>query len=132
MKRPEMIELVAVYNDQGDEAISAVCTLCGGALTRTTNKTGWNLWDLIDAMAHHEAGNHPAGPPVKPARRVDRLLPNLRSAREKLCVAQTDMEWPSHRTAIGEAITTIDRVGVWYCGADWSNYNLPTTEEPTS
>lgn len=59
---------------------------------------------------------------------TDRLLPSLRSAREKLCVAQTEMAWPGHRAQIGEAIATIDRIGIWYCGADWSKHNLPTTE----
>lgn len=59
---------------------------------------------------------------------ADRVLPNLRSAREKLCVAQTDMQWPGHRSQIQECIETIDRIGVFLYPHDWSRYDLPTTE----
>lgn len=59
---------------------------------------------------------------------MDRVLPNLRSAREKLCIAQTDMEWPGHRTQIQFALDTIDRIGVFLYPTEWSKYAEPTTE----
>lgn len=56
-----------------------------------------------------------------------RLCPSLRVAREKLCVAQTDAEWPGHRAQLQEALDIVDRVGAFSC-PDWSKYDLPTTD----
>jgi hypothetical protein len=56
------------------------------------------------------------------------VLPNLRSAREKLCVAQTDVEWPSHRRDLQQCLDSIDRIGVFLYPAEWSKYANPTTE----
>ena len=58
----------------------------------------------------------------------ERCLRALRSAHESLCVAQTDMEWPSHRRDIGEALATIERVGVFLYPIEWSEFLSPTTE----
>jgi hypothetical protein len=52
----------------------------------------------------------------------------LRSAREKLCVAQTDVEWPSHRRDLQQCLDSIDRIGVFLYPAEWSKYANPTTE----
>lgn len=48
----------------------------------------------------------------------------LRGARERLCIAQTHAEWPSHRDQLGEAIKTVDRIGTFSC-PDWSKYDVP-------
>lgn len=61
----------------------------------------------------------------------ERLCGALRSARESLCVAQTDAEWASHRQWLQEALDTIDRIGAFSCPS-WSRFDLPTvapTEE---
>ena len=58
----------------------------------------------------------------------DRCLGALRSAHEKLCIAQTDMQWPGHRHDIGEALKTIERIGVFLYPTEWSAFMLPTTE----
>lgn len=55
----------------------------------------------------------------------DRTCPSLRSAREKLCVAQTDLPHATHRTMLQEALDIIDRIGVLNC-PDWSKHDLPT------
>lgn len=55
----------------------------------------------------------------------------LRGARERLCIAQTHAEWPGHRDQLGEAIDTVDRIGVFSC-PDWSKYDVPDVEEPTT
>lgn len=60
-----------------------------------------------------------------------RLCPSLRSAREKLCVAQTDAEWPGHRSQLQECIDTIDRIGVFSC-PDWSRFDVPTLPQGPS
>lgn len=57
----------------------------------------------------------------------DRLCPSLRAARERLCIAQTDAEWPGHRHRLQEALDIIDEVGVFVC-PDWSRFDVPTTE----
>lgn len=54
----------------------------------------------------------------------ERICPSLRVARERLCVAQTDVKWPSQRAELQQAIDTIDRLGVFYC-PDWSRWNEP-------
>lgn len=54
-----------------------------------------------------------------------RICPSLRSAREKLCIAQTDVTEAAHRQSLQEALDTIDRLGVFYC-ADWSRFDEPT------
>lgn len=59
----------------------------------------------------------------------DRLHASLRSAHEKLCVAQSalDSKLTGARNALGHALTIIERVGVMQC-PDWSTHRLPTTE----
>jgi hypothetical protein len=59
---------------------------------------------------------------------TDRCLAALRSAHEKLCIAQTDVKWPGHKQQLGEALKTIERIGVFYFADVWSEYQLPTTE----
>jgi hypothetical protein len=61
---------------------------------------------------------------------TDRLCASLRSAREKLCVAQTDVEHASHRQWLQEALDHVDRIGV-FCCPDWSRYNQPPLPEKT-
>lgn len=56
----------------------------------------------------------------------ERLCGALRSAHEKLCIAQTDVPDDVHRAALGEALHTIERVGVFWC-SDWSRYTEPMT-----
>lgn len=60
---------------------------------------------------------------------VETLCSNLRSAHEKLCVAQVHARWPGHRARLQEAIDIIEQVGSFSC-PDWSKYRMPTVEEP--
>ena len=61
----------------------------------------------------------------------DRVCPNLRSAREKLCVAQTNVEHYAHKQWLQDALDIIDRIGVMVC-PDWSCFDEPSVrgEEP--
>ena len=59
----------------------------------------------------------------------DRCLSALRSAHEKLCIAQTDLEWPGHREAIQRALTEIERVGVFLYPVEWSKHREPPLED---
>ena len=54
----------------------------------------------------------------------NRICPSLRSAREKLCVAQTDLPEQQHRDELQAALDTIDRLGVFYC-PNWSRFDVP-------
>lgn len=58
----------------------------------------------------------------------DRICPNLRIAREELCIAQTDVTRPLHRMDLQTALDAIDRVGVFTC-PDWSKHNLPSVND---
>lgn len=59
----------------------------------------------------------------------ERLCASLRVAREKLCIAQTDVPHATHRTMLQEALDIVDRCGVLNC-PDWSKYDLPDVKEP--
>lgn len=61
---------------------------------------------------------------------MDRLCASLRSAREKLCIAQTDTPEEIHRDMLQLALDVIDRLGVFYCPT-WSKHDLPATELDT-
>lgn len=65
-----------------------------------------------------------------PTQPRDELYLNLKGARERLCRAQgllpRDPAWEGQRTALGAAITHIDRVGVFL--PQWSKYDEPTLE----
>lgn len=61
----ERVETVELYVD--GNRIAAMCTLCRGRLSREVPPppangdavgTGWNLYDLLDAMSDHYAANH--------------------------------------------------------------------------
>jgi hypothetical protein len=54
------------------------------------------------------------------------LCSALRSARERLSIAQTHAVWPGHRHDLQTCLDTVDRIGVFSC-PDWSKYNVPTT-----
>lgn len=54
----------------------------------------------------------------------------LRSAHEKLCVAQVHVETDRHRMWLQDVLDTIERIGVFSC-RDWSTYREPTTEDPS-
>jgi hypothetical protein len=58
----------------------------------------------------------------------DRRLPSLRSAREKLCVAQTDLKSAYFSRLLQDAIDIVDRVGVYLYPTEWSSHNDPATE----
>lgn len=60
----------------------------------------------------------------------DRLTSALRAAHEQLCSAQTDVDWDDHRRALGDALTTVERLGIWYDSASWSTYRTPTVPDP--
>ena len=45
---------------------------------------------------------------------ADRICPSLRVAREKLCIAQTDVA-SGHKPMLQAALDTIDRLGAFYC-----------------
>lgn len=46
-------------------------------------------------------------------------------AREKLCSAQTHVEYDEHRYELQDALNTIDRLGVFYAPAQWSKFDEP-------
>ena len=59
---------------------------------------------------------------------IERLHSSLRSAHEKLCIAQVCLaDRAVGRNALGKALSLIEQVGVLWC-PDWSSYRLPTTE----
>lgn len=47
------------------------------------------------------------------------LCSALRSARERLSIAQTHAVWPGHRHDLQTCLDTVDRIGVFSC-PDWS------------
>jgi hypothetical protein len=69
----------------------------------------------------------PDSPPGgwNPDDRTDRLYLSLKGAREKLCVAQTDMPHGAHRQHVEQCIRVIDRLGVFYAPQQWSKFDEP-------